>query len=116
MHNYKKLDIWNKSISLVKEIYLITNKLPKSEQFGLTSQMQRAAVSISANIAEGSAKSSNKDFSRFLEISLASVCEIETLIIIARELNYIENDLSVSIENRIQELQRMIKSFKSQLS
>jgi four helix bundle protein len=116
MHNYKKLDIWIKSVSLVKEIYSITSMFPKSEQFGITSQMQRAAVSISANIAEGSAKSSNKDFSRFLEISLGSGCELETLVIIAGELNYIENNLLVSIENRITELQRMIKSFKSQLS
>ncbi|MDR2621701.1 MAG: four helix bundle protein [Dysgonamonadaceae bacterium] len=116
MHNYKKLDIWIKSISLVKEIYSSTNKFPKSEQFGLTSQMQRAAVSIPANIAEGSAKSSNKDFSRFLEISLGSACELETLVIIAGELNYVENEVFNSMENRIQELLRMIVSFKSQLS
>jgi len=66
MYNFKKLDIWTKSMELVTKIYSITNSLPNQERFGLTSQIQRAAVSIPANIAEGSAKLSNKDFARFL--------------------------------------------------
>ena len=66
MHNFKKLDIWTKSMELVTKIYSITNSFPNQERFGLTSQIQRAAVSIPANIAEGSAKLSNKDFARFL--------------------------------------------------
>jgi len=116
MHNFKKLDIWIKSMSLVKEIYILTNKFPKSEQFGMISQIQRSAVSVPANIAEGSAKSSNKDFSRFLEISMGSACELETLIILSKNLNYIDNNCYESIEKQIQEIQRMIKSFISQLS
>ena len=115
MHNFKKLNIWVKSITLVKEIYVITNKFPKIEQYGLISQMQRAAVSIPANIAEGSAKSSNKDFSRFLEFSLGSIYELETLAIISKELNYINEETFTFIDKQIQELQLMIKSFKSQL-
>ena len=115
MHNFKKLNIWVKSIALVKEVYLITSKFSKTEQFGLTSQMQRAAVSISLNIAEGSAKSSNKDFSRFLEFSLGSTFELETLAIISKELNYINEETFTFIDKQIQELQLMIKSFKSQL-
>ena len=116
MHNFKKLDIWIKSMTLVKEIYVLTNKFPKSEQFGMVSQIQRSAISVPANIAEGSAKSSNKDFSRFLEISMGSACELETLIILAKNLNYIDNNYFESIEKQIQEIQRMIKSFISQLS
>ena len=115
MHNFKRLNVWNKSIVLVKEIYVITNKFPKTEQYGLVSQMQRAAVSIPANIAEGSAKSSNKEFSRFLEISLGSICELETMTIIAKELNYMNEESFISIDKQIQEVQLMIKSFKSQL-
>jgi len=115
MHNFKKLNIWVKSIALVKEIYLISNKFPKEEQYGLTSQMKRAAVSIPANIAEGSAKSSNKDFSRFLEFSLGSIFELETLIIIAKELKYINEETFSSIDKQIQEVELMIKSFLSQL-
>lgn len=67
MHNFKKLEIWIKSMSIVTEIYQITNTFPNHERFGLISQMQRSAVSIPSNIAEGSAKTSNKDFARFLE-------------------------------------------------
>ena len=115
MHNFKRLNIWIKSMVLVKEIYLITNKFPKTEQYGLASQMQRAAVSIPVNIAEGSAKSSNKDFFRFLEISLGSICELETMTIIAKELNYINSDSFNSLDKQIQETALMIKSFKSQL-
>jgi len=115
MHNFKKLNIWVKSIALVKEVYMITKKFPKTEQYGLTSQMQRAAVSIPANIAEGSAKSSNKDFSRFLEFSLGSIYELETLAIISKELNYINEETFTSIDKQIQEVELMIKSFMSQL-
>ena len=116
MHNFRKLDIWIKSMSLVKDLYLITKTFPKSEQFGITSQIQRAAVSVPTNIAEGSAKSSNKDFARFLEISLGSACELETLILLSKDLNYIENDSFEFVENRIKEVSRMIKSFKNQLT
>ena len=72
MHNFRKLDIWLKSMDLVVEIYNLTSVFPNHEKFGLSSQMQRSAVSIPSNIAEGSAKSSNKDFARFLEMSLGS--------------------------------------------
>ena len=116
MHNFKKLNIWVKSIALVKEVYLLTNKFPKVEQYGLVSQMQRAAVSIPANIAEGSAKSSNKDFTRFLEFSLGSIFELETQTIISKELNYLSEESFNSIDKRIQEVQKMILSFMSQLS
>jgi S23 ribosomal protein. len=103
-------------MKLVKDIYLITKEFPKAEQFGLTSQIQRAAVSIPANIAEGSAKSSNKDFGRFLEISIGSICELETLIIIAKDLEYININNYDSLDLKIKEIQRMLIGFKSQLS
>jgi four helix bundle protein len=115
MHNFKKLNVWTKAMALVKEIYVNTNKFPKTEQYGLASQMQRASVSIPANIAEGSAKSSNKEFARFLEISLGSIFELETMTIIAKELNYIDNETFSSLDKQIQEVQLMIISFKSQL-
>jgi four helix bundle protein len=76
MHNFKKLDIWNKSVAFVSDIYRLVNTFPQTERFGAVSQMQRVAVSIPTNIAEGSAKSSAKDFIRFLEISLGSSLEL----------------------------------------
>jgi four helix bundle protein len=111
MHNFKRLDIWSKSIQLVKAVYKETNKFPATERFGLTSQIQRAVVSIPANIAEGSAKSSDRDFSRFLEISMGSACELETLVIIAKELDYLTNQVFEVLEVQIQEVQKMLKSF-----
>ena len=115
MHNFKKLDIWIKSMDLATEIYQQTNTFPNIERFGLISQMQRSAVSIPSNIAEGSAKSSNKDFSRFLEMSIGSLFELETQLLLATRLNYIDSEVSVSTQNKINELQKMIIGFKNKL-
>ncbi|WP_129594852.1 four helix bundle protein [Seramator thermalis] len=88
MHNFKKLDIGNKSVAFVSDIYRLVNTFPQTERFGPVSQMQRAAVSIPTNIAEGSAKSGNKDFAQFLEISLGSTFELETELIVSLNLSY----------------------------
>ena len=116
MHNFKQLQIWVKSMELVKEIYLLTDSFPKLEKFGLISQMQRAAVSVPANIAEGSAKSNNKDFARFLEISTGSLFELETLLLLATNLNYIDSVVSENIQIKISELEKMIYGFKQKLN
>lgn len=102
-------------MDLVTDIYLLTNSFPNYERFGLTSQMQRSAVSIPTNIAEGSAKSSNKDFARFLEISIGSSYELETELILATNLKYIESDVSTKIQNKLSEIQKMIYGFKQKL-
>ena len=115
MHNFKHLDIWVKSKDLVKDIYQITCSFPNSEMFGLTSQIQRAAVSIPSNIAEGSAKSSNKDFSRFLEISIGSSFELETLFILAFDLGYIDKSWFECFGLKINEIQKMLIGFKHKL-
>jgi len=115
MHNFRKLTIWTKSMSLVTEIYQLTNKFSSHERFGLMSQMQRAAVSIPTNIAEGSAKTSNKDFARFLEISIGSSLELETELAIALNLKYINSMNFENIQNKIIELQKMIIGFKNKL-
>ena len=115
MHNFKHLDIWIKSKDLVKDIYQTTRSFPNSEMFGLTSQIQRAAVSIPSNIAEGSAKSSNKDFSRFLEISIGSSFELETLFILAFDLGYIDTSCFEDLNIRINEIQKMLIGFKNKL-
>lgn len=102
-------------MDLASEIYLLTNSFPSIERFGLISQMQRSAVSIPSNIAEGSAKSSNKDFARFLEISIGSSFELETQLILASKLNYVDSEISISTQNKINELQKMIIGFKNKL-
>jgi four helix bundle protein len=112
MHNYKELKIWQKARHLVKNCYAITLLMPKEEKFGLTSQIQRAVVSIPANIAEGSGKSSPKDFCRFLEIALSSAFELETLILVTCDLEFLKDESSNVLISDIQELQKMIYSFK----
>ncbi|MGB1218068.1 MAG: four helix bundle protein, partial [Saprospiraceae bacterium] len=79
-HNFRELNAWKKARLLVKEIYLMTESFPKSEMFGLTSQMRRAAVSIPSNIAEGCGRGTIPQFKQFLDISYASSCELETQI------------------------------------
>lgn len=89
---HSDLEAWKESINLVKSIYKISSSFPKEEQYGLISQIRRAAVSIPSNIAEGSARTSAKETVRFLDIALGSLAEVETQIIIAKELEYI-NDI-----------------------
>ena len=95
-------------MDLVKEVYLFTNSLPEQEKFGLSSQLRRSAVSVPSNIAEGSAKSSEKDFSRFLEISLGSSFELETQLIIAKELNMLQENAFSELLNKLHEVQKML--------
>lgn len=116
MHNFRKLEIWKQSVILVTEIYKITNTFPSHERFGLMSQMQRAAVSCPSNIGEGSAKSSDKDFARFLEISHGSLIELENELIVSHNLGYLDVKKLNDTQNKIIELQKMIYKFKEQLN
>jgi four helix bundle protein len=77
MHNYKELKVWQKSVDLAVEVYKVTGDLPKEEKFGLSSQMNRAVISISSNIAEGASRTSNKDFANFLKIALGSALNLK---------------------------------------
>ena len=92
MHRFKDLDIWKLSRKFCSQIYITTANFPDSERFGLTNQLRRACVSIPSNIAEGSSRSSNKDFSRFLEIAIGSAYEIETQLLIAFDLGFINTN------------------------
>lgn len=90
--SFKDLDIWKKGIELVKEIYTLTGRFPNTELYGLASQMRRAAISIPSNTAEGFRRRHAKEFKHFLNIAIGSAAELETQIIIAKELRYLEND------------------------
>ena len=114
-HNFKNLNIWKLSLDLADEVYNLTDQFPKNEEFGLKSQLRRCSVSVASNIAEGSSRSSNKDFNRFLEISLGSLYELQTQIIISSNRNYFELEKLDIIENKITELQRMISGFQKTL-
>lgn len=102
-------------MDLVVEIYRQTNNFPDKEKFSLTSQINRSAVSIVSNIAEGAGRNSNKEFNNFLGIALGSSCELETQLIIANRLNYLKEENLNSIVNAIDEIQKMITALKKNL-
>jgi len=108
MRNFREYDIWKHAIEIAKEIYLLTEKFPTTEKYGLISQIQRAAVSIGSNIAEGASRASEKEFSHFLQIALGSAFEVETQLIIAQEIAYIKpEDIEAMIE-KLHTLQKQI--------
>ena len=92
MTSYKDLIVWQKSRILVRKIYLLTQKLPREETFGITNQIRRAVISIPSNIAEGYDRGSNKEFVRFLKIAKGSAAEVETQLILCIDLGYLTLD------------------------
>lgn len=110
MKTHKDLDIWKMSIDLVTLVYQVTKNFPKDEVYGLTNQIRRAAVSIPSNIAEGSARASQKELIQFLYIALGSLAELETQFIIANNLGYISYD-EQKINTMITSLIKMLSSY-----
>ncbi len=90
--SYRDLIVWQKSITLAKEIYMLTNKFPENERFGLTQQLKRSAISIPSNIAEGWGRNTNGYFVQFFNVSKGSLCEAETQLSLAVDLNFIQQD------------------------
>lgn len=115
MRNFKQLLIWQKGFQIAVKAFHFTASLPKDEKFGLTSQITKAAVSIPSNIAEGSSRTSGKDYNRFLEISLGSSFEAETQLLITEAINYGDNEKRKELLREIDEEQKMIMSFMSKL-
>ncbi len=111
MHNFKELKFWQKSIDLSVLIYKHTATFPAEEKFGLVSQLRRASVSIASNIAEGASRESTKEFLYFLTISNGSAFEIETQLIIANKLNYVNDEGLAIMLKSVTEVQKMIYSF-----
>lgn len=115
-HNFRKLNIWKEGIDLVKCTYSLTKDFPREENYGLSSQIQRAAISIPSNIAEGTSKFTNKHFHRYLETALGSAFEWETQLTIAHEIGYINQNEYSHLETKIQQLQGMITRFMESIS
>jgi len=112
---HRDLEIWQRGIDLVTKIYKITKNFPKEELYGLTSQMRRAAISYPSNISEGAARDSINDYIRFLYISMGSLSELETQIIISEKLGYLKNskDILEDIEAITRKTYNLIKYLKS---
>mgnify|MGYP003431064885 len=115
MHNFEKLIFWQKSIELSKEVYIVCADLPKDEKFGLISQIKRSVISIPSNIAEGAGRNNNNEFFHFLGIANASSFELQTQLILTRELNLLDAEKAKSLISKLNEIQRMIYTFKSNL-
>ena len=105
---HKDLDVWRKAMDFVTELYKQTANFPKVELYGLSSQMRRAAVSIPSNIAEGAARKSNKEFIQFLYIALGSSAEVDTQLIIAKNLNFIDVTVFEKMNVDQDEISRML--------
>lgn len=111
MKTFRDLMIWQKAMALVTNAYVLTKAFPKEEQFSLTSQIRRCTISIPTNIAEGFGRGTNKDYHRFLSISLGSLFEFQTQIEIAHNLQYITEDEFSTIFEDSREVERMLTSF-----
>ena len=115
MQDFRKLKVWQKSHSLVLHVYAKTATFPKTEMFGVTSQARRAAVSIAANIAEGSARDGDREFARFLYVSLGSASELEYFSILIADLGLLETVEAANIETDAAEIKRMLSGLIASL-
>jgi len=106
--DFKNLIAWQKAMDLVDEVYEVTKTFPREEMFGLTSQLQRAAVSVASNIAEGQARFSTPDFRRFLRMARGSLAEVQTQLLVAERRRYLTSPKCRALEEHIEELARII--------
>ncbi len=117
MKNYQELNVWQNGIEIVKEVFSLSKQLPITEKYGMISQMTRLAVSIPANIAEGSSRNSDKDYARFLQIALGSAFELQTYLVIIKELEWANSDLEkleLSLEQEIKMIHSFLKAISQQ--
>ncbi len=115
MNNFRELIVWQKSIAFVVRVYEATRSYPKEEKFNLVSQMQRAATSIPSNIAEGAGRNTNSLFKHYLTISIGSAHELETQIIISKQLEYIQEDSYGVLISELHGIQKMLYSLHNSL-
>lgn len=115
MHKYRELHFWQKSKELAIVVYKCTEKFPKEERYGLSSQVRRSAVSIPSNIAEGAGRRSNKEFIRFLNISMGSLYELETQLDIAEEIGILPSEEHSSLRIKLTSIAEMMSKFRVRL-
>ena len=115
MRDFKKYDIWQLSHELSLEIYRITNLFPKEEMYGITSQIRRAS-SIPTNIGEGCGRNSDAEFNQFLNIALGSALETEYLLILSKDLKYIDESVFVNLEKKVNIIKSKIYNLKSKIT
>jgi four helix bundle protein len=112
--NFEKLDVYHKAIEFIDEVYLVTDEYPSGEAFGLTSQFRRAAVSISLNIAEGSARS-KKDFNRFVDMARGSVFECVAILQLSARRGYLPPEKLTDLRDKLTDISKMLSGLKRSL-
>ncbi len=115
MKDFRSLKVWEKSHELTLKIYKATDGFPKHELYGVTSQIRRAAVSVPTNIAEGSGKDSDGELKRFFLIAMGSASELEYLLILARDLNYLTDEAYQEMQTQLIEIRKMLNAFIQRL-
>lgn len=115
MHKFKELKVWQEAMELAKEVYALTKLFPAEEKYGLTSQINRSAVSIPSNIGEGAGRNHDKEFLQFLNIAMGSAFELETQILLANSFGFIPKEKFEAIIEQIDKVQRMLNSFRSSI-
>ncbi len=113
---FKELRVWQKSMDLVEEIYVLTKVLPKDEEYGLKSQIKRAVVSVPSNIAEGNSRHTTKEYVNFLSIARGSLSEVLTQLLVCIRLGYLEEEQTKKAEDMIEEISRMLNAMITKLS
>lgn len=116
MRPHERLDVWRKAIDLVVSVYEITDSFPDREKFGLTSQIRRATVSIPANIAEGAARTSPKEFLYFLSNAQGSASEVSTELLIAKRIGILDSGIFSELDSRVSEISRMISGLRKHVN
>lgn len=116
MHRFKELTIWKLSREFCSDIYEVTISFPETEKFGIINQLRRASVSVPSNIAEGCSRKSNKDFSRFLEIAIGSMYELETQLLISNDLGFVSKEKTRELIEKLNGIIKMTSKFKSTLA
>ena len=115
MQDFRKLDVWQKGHRITLGIYAIKRGFPRDERFGLVAQLRRASASIGANLAEGCCRHSDKDFARFVDMSLGSASEVEYFLLLGHDLGYMPDDDYQKLSENVQEVKRMLAGLNRRL-
>ncbi len=114
--SFRELKVWQLGMDLAERVYLLTNSFPKSETYGLTSQIRRSSVSIPSNLAEGHGRNSTKEFLQFIAIAFGSICELETQLLLSHRLNYINTDELETTSALLTETRKTIRGLQKALN
>lgn len=115
MQSHRELDVWKVSMELAREVYALARHMPRQEEYRLTGQMIRAAVSIAANIAEGHARATRKDYAHFVSIAKGSAAELETLVLLARDAELLSHDVTEAVLEKTERVAKMLTRLHARL-